>query len=236
MSTVLPEARHAVRTPRAAAIAGIVFSVLLSISLLIIRLSIVAKSRDLSTWLADSFHRNIVALALNLIPFAGIAFLWFIGVVRDHLGDREDRFFSTVFLGSGLLFVAMLFATAAVGGVLATNVADSIPGTAGNAVWEFELQVTGAFLTIYAMRMAGVFMIATATLALRTAFMPRWYAIFGYTCALILLLTINFAPWIEFLLPIWVFVVSLHILRVSWSQQPQTQPTSATKPPTAANV
>ncbi len=123
VSTVLPEARHAVRTPRAAAIAGIIFSVLLSISLLIIRLSVMASSRDLSSWLADSFHRNIVALALNLIPFAGIAFLWFIGVVRDHLGDREDRFFSTVFLGSGLLFIAMLFASAAVGGVLATNVA-----------------------------------------------------------------------------------------------------------------
>jgi len=234
VSTVLPEASQAVRTPRAAAIAGIVFSVLLSISLLIIRLSVIASSRDLNTWLSDTFHRNLVALALNLIPFAGIAFLWFIGVVRDHLGDREDRFFSTVFLGSGLLFIAMLFASAAVGGVLATNVGDSAPGSAGNVVWQFQLQVTGAFLTIYAMRMAGVFMIATATLALRTAFMPRWYAFFGYVCALILLLTINFAPFIEFLLPIWVFVVSLHILRASLSRQPQTQPTPM--PTTKANV
>jgi hypothetical protein len=234
VSTVLPEASQAVRTPRAAAIAGIVFSVLLSISLLIIRLSVIASSRDLSTWLSDTFHRNLVALALNLIPFAGIAFLWFIGVVRDHLGDREDRFFSTVFLGSGLLFIAMLFASAAVGGVLATNVGDSAPGSAGNVVWQFQLQVTGAFLTIYAMRMAGVFMIATATLALRTAFMPRWYAFFGYVCALILLLTINFAPFIEFLLPIWVFVVSLHILRASLSRQPQPQ--SAPMPTTKANV
>lgn len=228
MSTVLPEARQAVRTPRAAAIAGIVFSVLLSISLLIIRLSVMARSRDLSSWLADSFHQKLVALALNLVPFAGIAFLWFIGVVRDHLGDREDRFFATVFLGSGLLFIAMLFASAAVGGVLATNITDSAPSSAGYVVWEFQLQVTAAFLTVYAMRMAGVFMIATATLALRTAFLPRWYAFFGYACALILLLTINFAPWIEFLLPIWVFVVSLHILRASLSQQPQTQPTPMT--------
>lgn len=228
MSTVIPEARHALRSPRAAAIAGIIFSVLLSISLLIIRLSVIAKSRDLSSWLSDSFHQKIVALALNLIPFAGIAFLWFIGVVRDHLGDREDRLFATVFLGSGLLFIAMLFATAAVGGVLATNAADAVPGSSGNAVWEFELQVTSAFLTVYAMRMAGVFMIATATLALRTGFLPRWSVFFGYICALILLLTINFAPWIEFLLPIWVFVVSLHILRVSMSQQPQTQPTPKT--------
>ena len=59
---------------------------------------------------------NTVALALNLVPFAGIAFLWFIGVLRDRLGELEDRFFATVFLGSGLLFLAMLFASAAVAG------------------------------------------------------------------------------------------------------------------------
>ena len=51
---------------------------------------------------------------MNLIPFAGIAFLWFIGVLRDRIGEREDRFFATVFLGSGLLFVAMLFVAAAI--------------------------------------------------------------------------------------------------------------------------
>ena len=52
------------------------------------------------------------------MPFSGIAFLWFIAVVRHLIGDREDRFFATVFLGSGLLFVAMLFIAAGVGGAL----------------------------------------------------------------------------------------------------------------------
>ena len=47
--------------------------------------------------------------AVSLIPFAGIAFLWFIGVIRTRLGDREDKLFATVFLGSRLLFVALLF-------------------------------------------------------------------------------------------------------------------------------
>jgi hypothetical protein len=50
------------------------------------------------------------------VPFAGIAFLWFIGVVRDRLGAHEDRFFATVFFGSGILFLAMFFAAAAVAG------------------------------------------------------------------------------------------------------------------------
>jgi MFS family permease len=65
-------------------------------------------------WLADPHRRGMVVLALNLVPFAAIAFLWFIGVVRDRIGQREDRFFATVFLGSGLLFVAMLFVPSAV--------------------------------------------------------------------------------------------------------------------------
>ena len=55
----------------------------------------------------------MVSIALHLLPFAGIAFLWFVGVVRDRLGENEDRFFATVFLGSGLLFVAMLFCAGA---------------------------------------------------------------------------------------------------------------------------
>jgi hypothetical protein len=51
-----------------------------------------------------------------MLPFAGIAFLWFIAVMRDRLGELEDRFFTTVFLGSGLLFIAMIFTAVAIAG------------------------------------------------------------------------------------------------------------------------
>jgi hypothetical protein len=102
------------KTPRAAAIAGIVFSSLLIVSLVLIRISVPANPQDAGTWLSGGW--KTVSLALNLLPFAGIAFLWFIGVLRDRIGAYEDRFFATVFLGSGLLFLAMLFASAAVAG------------------------------------------------------------------------------------------------------------------------
>ncbi len=62
---------------------------------------------------SDAGNRRLIGWSLHLVPFAGIAFLWFIGVVREQLGDVEDRLFSTVFLGSGLLFLAMLFSGAA---------------------------------------------------------------------------------------------------------------------------
>jgi hypothetical protein len=105
------------RAPRAAAIAGILFAVLLIASFLLLRLAVPADPLEAGAWLKTNSNR--VALALNLVPFAGIAFLWFIGVLRDRLGEREDRFFATVFLGSGLLFLAMLFVSAAmVGGII----------------------------------------------------------------------------------------------------------------------
>ena len=116
------------RTPRAAAVEGIIFSVLLIAALVLLRISVPANPAVPGAWLTDSRHRAQVAIALNLVPFAGIAFLWFIGVLRDRIGDREDRFFATVFLGSGLLFVAMIFAAAAIAGGLIAEASSSRPG------------------------------------------------------------------------------------------------------------
>jgi hypothetical protein len=107
------------KTPRAAALAGILFTVLFTSSVVLIRLSIPGNPEDGGMWLKD--RAGTVSLALSLLPFAGIAFLWFMGVVRDRMGYLEDQFFSTVFFGSGLLFLAMTFVSAALaGGVLAT--------------------------------------------------------------------------------------------------------------------
>ena len=102
--------------PRMVAVSGIIFSMLFIICLVLLRLTIPADPTDPGQWLADAGHRKSIRLALNLIPFSGIAFLWFIAVLRNRVGMLEDRFFATVFLGSGLLFVAMLFAAAAVAG------------------------------------------------------------------------------------------------------------------------
>jgi hypothetical protein len=102
------------RTPGAAAVAEIAFSILLVIIFWVFRSAVPADPLDPGTWLAGGSGR--VALALNLIPFAGIAFLSFIGVLRDRLGRKEDRFFATVFLGSDLLFLATLFVAATIVG------------------------------------------------------------------------------------------------------------------------
>ena len=198
------------RAPRAAAIAGILFAVLLMTSFLLIRLAVPADPLEAGVWLKT--HSNTVVLALNLVPFAGIAFLWFIGVLRDRLGEREDRFFATVFLGSGLLFLAMLFMSAAmVGGLIIAYTADPTR-IVGSTTFSSARAIAYEIMNIYAIKMAGVFMIATSTLALRTRFIARWIAFLGYAVALLLLLSSRYIEGILLVFPLWVLLISLYIL------------------------
>jgi hypothetical protein len=204
------QAGSSLRTPRGAAVAGIIFSVLLITALTLLRISAPAHPGAGSQWLTDSGKRAAVAVALNLVPFAGIAFLWFIGVLRDRIGEREDRFFATVFLGSGLLFVGMIFVAAAVGGALiATASSSSLPGGATLAVGR---NITNGLLNVYAMRMAAVFTLTTVTIARRTQIVSRWLTIAGIACALVLLIGIGISPWVELVFPAWILALSLDVL------------------------
>ena len=197
------------RTPRAAAVAGIIFSALMITALVLLRVSAPAHSADAGVWLTDPHRRAGVAIALNLVPFAGIAFLWFIGVLRDRIGEREDRFFATVFFGSGLLFVAMLFVAAAVSGGLIANASSSLPDGSTLALGR---NVTSSLLNVYAMRMAAVFTLTTVTIARRTEIVSRWLTRAGLACALALLVGVGISPWVELLFPAWILALSLDIL------------------------
>jgi hypothetical protein len=201
------------RTPRAAAVAGIAFSLLLGLSLALITVSSPANPATVGTWLTQSPRRGTVAFALNLVPFAGIAFLWFIGVVRDRIGQREDRFFASVFLGSGLLFVGMMFAAAAFAGGLVADVTLRSGAAPNPAVLAVGRQVTGLFLHVYAMRMAAVFTMSTATITLRTRVIPRWIGLAGFAVAILLLVSVGLTPWVELLFPAWILLLSIDILR-----------------------
>jgi hypothetical protein len=201
---------HKLKTPRAAAIAGLLFAVLFSSSVVLIRLSIPPNPVDGGAWLAD--RAGTVTLALSLLPFAGIAFLWFIGVVRDRLGHLEDQFFSTVFFGSGLLFLAMTFASAAlVGGILATYAVESAR-LIDSSVYTFARTVVYRITNVYGIKMAGVFMISLGTIWVRTQVMPRWLAFLTYALALGLLLSISSNLWVTLIFPGGVGVVSVYVL------------------------
>ncbi len=199
------------KTPKSAAIAGIVFSFLLFAIFWLLRRSIPADPLEPGAWLDTD--RGTIAVALNLVPFAGVAFLWFIGVLRDRLGQLEDRFFATVFLGSGLLFLAMLFVAAAVIGSVMLVASISEPNQlTSSATFRFARAAAFIIANVYASKMAAVFMFSTSTVVIYTGIVPRWIAYVGFTLALIVLIGGHYIGWSLTVLPVWVLMISVYIL------------------------
>ncbi len=197
-------------TPRAAACAGIVFSVMLTVTYVLLRSSVPEDPQDSGEWLAGNVDR--VNFALWLVPFAGIAFLWFIGVIRDRLGVFEDRFFSSILFGSGLLFLAMTFiATALAGALIAAYQRDPV-AVVENGLYLFEREAIFRVTNTFGVRMAGVFMFSAGTIWLRSGTMPRWMVVVTYLAAAIQIFSLGFTLWFTLLFPAWVLVVSLHFL------------------------
>lgn len=191
-------------TPRAAGAAGVLFALLLAASIVLMRYAI--PSGDAAHAPVASDRRWAVNTALEIVPFAGIFFLWFMGALRAHTGDAEDRFVATVFLGSGFVFAATLFVSAAAAGtVLQESTAPS----------GFGRSFAYTLLTTYGMRMAAVFVFATSTIGRRLGVFPRPLARLGFAVGLVLLLTGSSVPWCELVFPAWALAVSLYILRAS---------------------
>ena len=209
-SVVTAKVARRAATPIAGAIAGILFAVTFGVSVMILSNTMADIARDTGKWLevgAEPFK-----FALGLIPFAGLFFLWFIAVARERLGRFEDQFFSTVFLGSGLLFLAMIFGAAASAGAIAASYAKDPSGFVASTTYLYARQIVGQIFQVYALRMAAIFLISQATLWLRTGVMPRWMALLTYPLALVLLFVVAHADWVILVFPAWVLMVSVYIL------------------------
>jgi len=187
-------------TPRAAAAAGVLFALLFGTALVLIRISLPEGAAPGTQWTENDHSIRIASL---LMPFAGILFLWFIGVVRDGFGGYEDKFFSSVFIGSGLLFLAMVFVTSAVGAALTHSTGE---------IAEFGRMLLLTLSKTYALRMAAVFMISLATIWLKTGLMPKWLVGVTYVVAVGLMLASDLTMWLTLAFPTWVLVVSLLLL------------------------
>jgi len=202
------------KTPRAAAVMGIIFAVTLVVVLVLLHLAL-PSGGDQSAWITDESRRQRVSWALSLVPFAGVAFLWFIGVIRSRLGAAEDKLFATAFLGSGLLFVALLFSAAANMGALL-----SMYDAAGGGLAVTDVRLVGAtstaLLANFGIRMAAVFTMVVTNLGRRTGIIPRWLQYVGYAVAATLFLAPPRTFWANLLFPSWVFVVSLQFLLASF--------------------
>jgi hypothetical protein len=197
-------------TPLAGAVAGILFAVLFSVSVMMIYTSIPAVSQDTGAGLHEGAGR--LKFAVALVPFAGLFFLWFIAVARERLGRFEDQFFATVFLGSGLLFLATMFAAAATAAAIVAVYTRDPSGFANSTTYAYARNVVAQIFTVYSLRMAAVFMVSQATLWMRTGVMPRWMALLTIGLALVLLFIFTQSSWVVMVFPAWVFMVSVYIL------------------------
>jgi hypothetical protein len=231
MSAAATGPEPALAPPRAAAIAGVIFAVLFSMGLGLIRLAVPADPSEPGSWLSDSARGNALGVALNLVPFAGIAFLWFMGVLRNRLGALEDQFFATVFLGSGLLFVAMLFGAAATAGGLLQAITAGHVRVPDSEVYYAGRGMSYVLMNVFAIKMAGVFLMSTSTIGLKTAIFPRWVAYLGYGCALVLLVVITNWEWIALLFPLWILLLSVYILLADVRQGHKKSGTGESKGP-----
>jgi hypothetical protein len=211
-----------VRAPRSAALAGILFSLLIGASMILLRTGAVVDPAEIDTEWLDA-QSSSAAVVLVLIPFAGIAFLWFTGVMRDLLGALEDKFFATVFLGSGIILVVMMFVWAsAFGAMFGTYQA------VGGALDDFDIFIyatafANQIMGSYFLRMASVYMLSIGSLWTRTKVVPRWLTIVTYLVAVPFLLFAGALRWARFLFPAWVLLVSIFILILNYRYKRERQ-------------
>jgi hypothetical protein len=202
--------RQELKSPRSAAIAGILFSLIMTTIMLLTTRMARVEPEEIYGSLLERWS-GTVSLILFLTPFAGISFLWFTGVIRDWLGANEDRFFATIFLGSGVIFVLLVFVWSAVFGAMM-----SVSALLDDDLYIFGFALMNQIIGNYALRMAGVFMLSIASLWHRTGHAARWLVIITYVFALGFLVAGNQVREARFIFPAWVFLVSLRILTLTY--------------------
>jgi hypothetical protein len=207
--------RREVRSPRSAAIAGILYSLLTAASMVLLYDSVtavpVAFGREwLEAW------SGAATVVLILVPFAGIAFLWFTGVMRDLLGDLEDKFFSTVFFGSGIILVVMLYTWGAAFGAIFGAYATAADLLVDNDIFIYASVFMNQIIGNYFLRMAAVYMLSIGSLWTRTDAVPRWLTFLTFVVGLAFLLFAGILRWARFLFPAWVLLVSVYILVMNY--------------------
>ena len=204
------------RSIEAAALAGMCYSVLavLALTRMSSYPSLDVGDDELTAWFDDLENQVLLGGALGLASISAIAFLWFIAVIRRRLGDREDRFFATVFLGSGIAYVSVWVVGSAVlaGPALAMTLLDAAEVSPASA--SLAGGVAAALLLVVAPRIQAVFIFTTSTVILRSRVLPSWLAFVGYSAGLVMFLAPFIHPPLAYAFPVWVFIVSLVLVIV----------------------
>ena len=81
-----------------------------------------------------------------------------------------------------------------------------------SGVYEFAREAVFALGNTFGVRMAGVFMLSTGTIWLRSGAMARWMVGLTYFLAVLQVFGPGISLWMTLVFPFWVLVVSIHFL------------------------
>ncbi|CAM3688545.1 hypothetical protein OCAE111667_22110 [Occultella aeris] len=207
-----PPVRERLFQGSGAGLAGLLFAVLFIVGFVILdQIPDSATTDELTAYYQGASGSAVIVAGFYLVPFSGLAFLWFIAAARHRLRSlarREDPLLDTVQITAGVLFVAMIFvaAAAAVTGVSAVRLTPS-DATADLVTLEQASTMTNyaqMLLMTYAFRTAGVFILASTTRGLRAKLFPRWFAVLSYLAVAVLLLSLTSVRAVVLVVPLWV--------------------------------
>jgi hypothetical protein len=197
----------------AAAIAGIVCAVGWTLALrgLLSAPGMGASDVEIAQYYAESSNGTTAIVWLQVLVVSTIAFLWFVGVVRGRLGDREPRLFGTVFFGSSILLAALVFAGAALLSAPAVllTVGERAPDPDVVAVTRAGAAVV---LSVFAPRIATLVMFSTAGLGRATGALPTWLVRLTYVVGVVELVNVSIATPTVYVMPAWIALVSIVLL------------------------
>lgn len=199
-----------------AAIAGIVFVVLYTVSYYLLTRTPLGSAPDaeIIEYYAESQNRTIILAGMITVPFAGIGFLYFMEALRATArasGLRFSRVLASANLATGIIFVALLFVASA--GLVAMPAAIRFAGMETDPVIARMLPLfSTTVLLMFAMRMAAMFVFTASSIGRATGLLPSWFAWLGYVVGVLLLLTASFADWFALVFPAWVLALCVMLL------------------------
>lgn len=233
MSTDLHETDIAARSQhdalRVTVAVGIAHAVLFVISYWLLTTTPGARASDaeLVEYYSSGTHRQPILVGLYVMPFAGIAFLWF-SVAFRAWGRGSARSWSELHSGmllvSGVLYVALFFAAAAASSVIAVGVEFSDAPVDPLLARSFPMY-GATLLIVFAMRMAATFVVMTSYIGRTTETLPRWFTRAGAVVGLALLLSATFSRALVLVFPIWLLVLCALLLQ----RLRQTRPPEITR-------
>jgi hypothetical protein len=213
----IARARELQNAARFTAIAGITYAVLFIASFWL--LTDVPKAGSSSQEIIDYYESDdgnaVTVVALYLMPFSGIAFLWFIVSLRMWISSRVERrvsvLFSNIQLVSGIIFLALFFAAGAALSVAALTIDIGDTRLSPIAAAEFP-QYGSSLFFVFAIRMGAMFVFTTTNIGRASKILPNWFVIAGLVVGLTMLLSASFNRALILMFPVWVLILCLLIL------------------------